>query len=656
MREKDSRDFHRQRGSEAAARSFAETLSAALPGEHRVTVKGINPMTGTAASLHAEAAPESDASLIQTALDYVQGGAGLAMGFAAGTEPSAFVPDPHVQRTRGGAMIVHLQQQYRGIPIFEMNRAVHFSPDRKVRGVVGDNTQVSQEIDTRPKIDAAAAVRVAAEYLSATDDGPQLDHWGQKNVADKLLVPADYQPQAIASFPSPELAATFEKGPFGDEVQASLSLFDQGEAMRLVWKVIATMPGGGGQYLLLVAADRADAASLKPDDLVLYCRDLMASAFQGNVFRRNPGAGDRELIDFPQPAARYPLSHGVLPAPFPDTWWVTKDQTIGNCTVAVQGNGTLSFTGAANGGSVLFDANPPNGPDQQLINIFYFCNYMHDFYYMLGFDEEAGNFQLVDFTGKGAGGDPVTARAFPQPVNGTANMVTPVDGKSPTMNMGLVASTGRHTAFDSDVVFHEYTHGLSNRLVGGRVNDRALVEPQSQGMGEGWSDYFALTVQNYDQPNEKTVLGDWVVNQPAGIRLHPYDSNYPGTFGDLGSPPYDRDVHAIGEIWCAALMQMNRNLAAALGSPTQGYELAWQIVVDGMKLSPANPSFLQARDAILTALSDLHRPGQLTDDQFTACRRAAWSAFARFGMGTLASCSAASLVDVVGDSTLPADL
>jgi extracellular elastinolytic metalloproteinase len=103
-------------------------------------------------------------------------------------------------------------------------------------------------------------------------------------------------------------------------------------------------------------------------------------------------------------------------------------------------------------------------------------------------------------------------------------------------------------------------------------------------------------------------------------------------------------------------MQMNRNLAAALASPTQGYELAWQIVVDGMKLSPANPSFLQARDAILTALSDLHRPGQLTDDQFAACRRAAWSAFARFGMGTLASSSAASLVDVVGDSTLPADL
>ena len=45
---------------------------------------------------------------------------------------------------------------------------------------------------------------------------------------------------------------------------------------------------------------------------------------------------------------------------------------------------------------------------------------------------------------------------------------------SPIMNMGLVTSTNRHTAFDSDVVFHEFMHGVTNRLVGGPLNARCF--------------------------------------------------------------------------------------------------------------------------------------------------------------------------------------
>ena len=143
---------------------------------------------------------------------------------------------------------------------------------------------------------------------------------------------------------------------------------------------------------------------------------------------------------------------------------------------------------------------------------------MHDFLYILGFDEAAGNFQHTNFTNAGLGNDPVRARAHSGPVDGTANMATGPDGQPPLMNMGLVTGSNRHTAFDADVVFHEYVHGLTNRLVGGRLNPFALDEPQSGGMGEGWSDYFALTVQNYFRGQEKMVTGDWVVNDPAGIR------------------------------------------------------------------------------------------------------------------------------------------
>jgi extracellular elastinolytic metalloproteinase len=140
-----------------------------------------------------------------------------------------------------------------------------------------------------------------------------------------------------------------------------------------------------------------------------------------------------------------------------------------------------------------------------------------------GFDEAAGNFQQTNFTHTGSERDPVRARAHSGPVQGTANMATGPDGLPPVMNMGLVASTGRHTAFDADVVFHEYTHGLTNRSVmGGRLNaPHSLDALQSGGMGEGWSDFYALTVQNFFRPVEKTVTGDWVINDPAASAAPP---------------------------------------------------------------------------------------------------------------------------------------
>ena len=173
-------------------------------------------------------------------------------------------------------------------------------------------------------------------------------------------------------------------------------------------------------------------------------------------------------------------------------------------------------------------------------------------------------------------------------------MSTAADGTPPVMNMGLVTGTGRHTAFDSDVVFHEYTHGLTNRLVGGTRQGHTLDAPQSQGMGEGWSDFFALTIQNFfrakaGQP-ERIVVGPWVINNNAGIRSNPYDDSYPFTYGNVTTFDRDPDTglpdeHQTGEIWCAALLMMVRRIRAALGNDIDGYRLGWQIVVDGLKLN-----------------------------------------------------------------------
>jgi extracellular elastinolytic metalloproteinase len=342
--------------------------------------------------------------------------------------------------------------------------------------------------------------------------------------------------------------------------------------------------------------------------------------------------------------------------------WIGQNQTIGNSTRATLNFTAQTLTGTDENGMVVFNPSDATGDDQKLLNIFYFCNYMHDFLFILGFDELAGNFQLVNSTQLGLGHDPVRARAHSGPVNGTANMATGPDGLPPLMNMGLVASTGRHTAFDADVVFHEYTHGLTNRLVGGPMDTNALVKLQSAGMGEGWSDYFALTIQNFLRTQEKVVAGDWVVQSPEGIRRAPYDDSFPFKYNDLANFPINpntgvQDEHDIGEVWCAALMMMTRRIRHALGNDQTGYRLAWRMVVDGLKLMQANPTFLDARDAILRALDDLKAVGGVSLAIHKIVRKASWEAFAHFGMGVNAfSDDADSLDGITADFTLPAEL
>lgn len=74
-------------------------------------------------------------------------------------------------------------------------------------------------------------------------------------------------------------------------------------------------------------------------------------------------------------------------------------------------------------------------------------------------------------------------------------------------------------------------------------------------------------------------------------------------------------VHAAGSIWANILYEVMWNLEDKHGYqadvtptfrpgtsiPTTGRHLAMKLVLDAMKLQPCNPTFLNARDAILDA-------------------------------------------------------
>jgi len=606
----------------------AAVVSDLLPGAHRVRVERLDAATGNPSLVASDSAPAEAGNYVQRALDHVQG-LSAVMGLVA-DQPKEYQADPDFQQTSSGSVAVHMQQRYKGIPIFQAAETVRFDPAGAIQETVGSSVTIPEEVAVSSGLTVQEAVLAAARHVAVPDADEQgaKDPYGESMELQAVDL-AGWEPKVSAAFAEkPERLTVLEGGPFGDAIKARLVWFPLEGELRLAWEVILTMPEGQGQFRTLVDAQSAE---------ILFCRQLMQSVRgRGNVFRVDGGSA-RQVTDFPRPLTDYglPVPAG-LPAGFPDDW-VGTNQTAGNCAFAHLGVSGASGTGSIQGGTLEFNPANASGDDQKVLNIFYFNCVMHDFFYLLGFRERDGNFQRDNLGRGGLAVDGVDARAHSGAVTGTANMGTPVDGSSPVMNMGLVTSTNRHTAFDSSVVFHEFTHGVSNRLVGGPANDRALEAIQSSGMGEGWSDYIACSV------NDTTVVGNWVVDDPTGIRQFRYDSSFPDHFGKLGTGRYT-EVHNIGEIWCAALMEMNRNIGKVLGL---------QLVVDGFKLTPANPGFLEARDGILRALDGMRAAGQLTAAQFDAAKNGAWAAFAKFGMGPNARSNGATLSGIVADFNVP---
>ncbi len=274
-----------------------------------------------------------------------------------------------------------------------------------------------------------------------------------------------------------------------------------------------------------------------------------------------------------------------------------------------------------------------NGAVTQL---FYINNRYHDELYKLGFTEAARNFQNDNFGRGGNAADRVSAEAQDSGGTNNANFAAGADGTRGRMQMYRFTQTpARDGDLDADIVIHEHTHGLSNRLVG---NNAGLTNNRGGSMGEGWSDFYALTLlsQESDPANgiyaagayaTLNVFGIGTTNSYYGIRRFPYavysstggPNNRPYnplTFADFNngcnlsdgayaaSAPFAAnactEVHNAGEVWVALLWEVRARLIARLGF-TVGNRRMLQLTTDGLKLTPNAPTIIQARNAIIQA-------------------------------------------------------
>lgn len=284
-----------------------------------------------------------------------------------------------------------------------------------------------------------------------------------------------------------------------------------------------------------------------------------------------------------------------------------------------------------------------------LVGMFFHVNWLHDRWYEAGFDEASGNAQKDNFGRGGVDGDPILAEGNDFSGNDNANMATPADGASPRMQMyeffGPQPKPTRTSNHEALITFHEMGHYVTNRLVG---NANGLTNTQGEAMGEGWGDFFAICMTSQSTDNFARGVfacggwtdftSDFTDNYYFSIRRFPYSADMkknPLTFKHIGnnvvlpngppinpSPNGNNEIHNAGEVWCSALWEVFVNLVAK-HQHAGAEERMLAYVIGGLKLTPLRPTFTQARDGIIGAVTAMDA-GDLP---------AVWAGFAKRGMG-----------------------
>jgi large repetitive protein len=202
-----------------------------------------------------------------------------------------------------------------------------------------------------------------------------------------------------------------------------------------------------------------------------------------------------------------------------------------------------------------------------------------------------------------------------------------------TFNLSLARLPDQDTdgTLDNDIIAHEWGHYISNRLIS---NSSGLVNNQGRAMGEGWADFHSLllTVRESDRtrPGNEQYQGVYptaVYTQNGavsngsyfGIRRVPYSTSMarnaltlrhtslgaalPTTHPiSTGAPTGtgNSQVHNSGEVWATMLWECYASLLNAY--PFQeAQDRMKQYLVAAYKATPASPTYLEARDAVLAA-------------------------------------------------------
>ncbi|CAN5242153.1 hypothetical protein BH20ACI2_BH20ACI2_12110 [soil metagenome] len=569
----------------------------------------------------------------------------------------------------GNLAFVELKQEIKGVPVFRGEIRAGFKKSGEMLRVISNFAPGLEENEQSTDFgDPLAALNIAADNIGEPRSAQIAQESGYSIDGLKVV------------FGDDESAPTAEKIYFPTEAGIAVP----------AWQVLIWTPVNA--YYVTVDANNGTVLWRKnitehqtqPATYSVYTKPGAMLNVANSPFPFSPGpTAPNGLQGAPINRSTVVRVGNEPPYTFNQLGWITDGNTKtdgNNVQAGLDRDGTdgIDLNSEANnaGRNFTYDYNPfnpnngigdsPLGATFQqgaITQLFYITNWFHDETYRLGFTEAARNFQHVNFTGQGLGNDRIRAEAQDSSGTNNATFSSPGDGTRGRMQMFLWTNSNpnKDGGLDGDVVVHELAHGLSNRLHG---NSTGLTNDMSRGMGEGWSDFFAMAMLSHpDDPLDSLyTMGAYVtanfVSLPSisanayyGIRrfptarmssVGPNGKPYnPLTFGDIDITQFDLNdgafaprfsgtpdqVHNAGEIWCNILWEVRSRFITRLGWEV-GNRRILQFVVDGMKLSPLSPTFVNARDAIIAAGVAGGTPADVAD---------MWAGFAVRGLGAGAS-------------------
>jgi hypothetical protein len=293
----------------------------------------------------------------------------------------------------------------------------------------------------------------------------------------------------------------------------------------------------------------------------------------------------------------------------------------------VSGEVVVVNDGVTSGGSTLSDgcSAPQNSVSGKIALV---DRGTCDFVVKAAFAQSAGAIGLIVANNRG-GTDVAIMGGTDRTIKIPALMISQDDGTTLKGASGVQATLRKATetplqidsSLDSDVIYHEYGHGLTWRMIGG------MSGPIAGALGEGSSDVVAMLINDDDR------IGEYSATASTGIRRAPY-TNYPNTYGDI----LGESVHDDGEIFAAIMWRLRAILG---GTPAASAQLL-RYFLDAMHTIPSTPTYENMRSGLLTASPE------------NKC--AVWTAFAAFGVGEGSSATVTrSGVTVVESFTTPAE-
>jgi Tol biopolymer transport system component len=629
-------------GAEAQA-SLLERQQAASALDRslgRFGVVSLDPARGTPrhiARLDGFLTAPSERPARDVALDYVRAHGEL---FGLGT---AEVDSLELSRSRTGSGLtrLHFTQSVAGIPAMEAGVTANVTADGRLVTIGGSPVPDLQVNTSEPAVPAARALELAAEAAG----------------------------NEVANTPTATVPGPRRETRFGTHASARLSYLPTRGTARLVWRVSALGEIRSRSFLSVVDAVTGEVLRAKG-----LTRDVDAL-----VYPNYPGApvGGTQVTADITPYVSTPGARTLR----------------GNFAYATSDLNGDAFYAAAedvppnSGVNYLYTRSPFTGPGcpsvgcswdpstpwswdvnrkQAATQAFYWVNKFHDHLLAapIEFTAAKGNFEGEDRVWIDVFATAAVNDGLPSETD-NASMYTERDGVPPLLTLLLQTGPAVDSASEPSLVYHEYVHGLTNRLVVDADGFSTLEAAQGLALGEAWSDWYAMDyiaglghVTDTATPGE-VLLGSHV--DPTGREFRSQgldcpvgsgppqcpgsDGAGPGgyTLGDMGSVHDYPEAHADGEIWAETMWDLRRRLIADHGS-VEGVRRTRLLATRALELVPNEPTFLDMRDAILQAD---------TVQQAGADRAAIWAVFAARGMGYFASIGNAGDYFAQEDFTLP---